>query len=124
MTSLPESHELLRTPLWGGERGGKAGRQVSSVGIGESFANDGKRAALLADLMNEPRSACNTSDKNVSCTPTAAEWIQEWIVDISKYVKEVDPNHMVTGTACSALSKPLFLEPSLLSLTDLLFSTG
>jgi len=48
------------------------------------------------DLMNEPRSACNTSDKNVSCTPTAAEWIQEWIVDISKYVKEVDPNHMVT----------------------------
>ena len=42
------------------------------------------------------RSACNTSAPNASCTTAAADDIQDWIEDMSRYVKAVDPNHMLT----------------------------
>ena len=51
---------------------------------------------MSADLINEVRSACNTSAPNASCSTTAADYVQDWIVDMSAYVKSVDPNHMLT----------------------------
>ncbi|KAK9810193.1 hypothetical protein WJX72_006485 [[Myrmecia] bisecta] len=44
----------------------------------------------------EPRTACNTSAPNASCDAAAAKQLQNWIEDISGYLKTQDPNHMVT----------------------------
>ena len=55
------------------------------------------RLTRTADLINEMRTACNTSAPNISCEPQAAGYIQDWVEEISQYVKSVDPNHMVTG---------------------------
>lgn len=51
---------------------------------------------MTADLINEVRSACNTSAPNASCDTRAADYIQDWIEEMSAYVKSVDPNHMLT----------------------------
>ena len=48
------------------------------------------------DLINEVRSACNTSAPNISCTPAATAYVQSWTEEMAGYFKTVDKNHMLT----------------------------
>ncbi|KAK9861966.1 hypothetical protein WJX84_012076 [Apatococcus fuscideae] len=53
------------------------------------------------DLMNEPRCDCFPEEfpppvSMTSCRPECAHKLQAWIVEMSTYLKEQDPKHMVT----------------------------
>ena len=48
------------------------------------------------DLMNEPRAACDVQAPNASCTAAATKKVQGWIEEMSAYLKQQDPNHLVT----------------------------
>ncbi|GAB4818410.1 hypothetical protein N2152v2_005456 [Parachlorella kessleri] len=47
------------------------------------------------NLMNEPRFFGNNSQCHIN-TPSCTATLQSWIEDISKHLKSVDPNHMIT----------------------------
>ncbi|KAK9817174.1 hypothetical protein WJX72_010656 [[Myrmecia] bisecta] len=53
-------------------------------------------AIFAWDLINEPRTACNVTSPNASCDASAAKSIQNWIQNVSGYLKTQDSNHMVT----------------------------
>ena len=52
--------------------------------------------SLAVDLINEVRSACNTSAPNISCTPAATAYVQSWTEEMAGYFKTIDKNHMLT----------------------------
>ncbi|KAL3133319.1 hypothetical protein ABBQ38_007197 [Trebouxia sp. C0009 RCD-2024] len=53
-------------------------------------------AIFAWDLINELRDGCNTSAPNATCDPSFTASVQTWIEDLSAFVKEQDPNHLVT----------------------------
>eukprot|EP01025_Chloroclados_australasicus_P012264 TRINITY_DN1562_c0_g1_i2.p1 TRINITY_DN1562_c0_g1~~TRINITY_DN1562_c0_g1_i2.p1 ORF type:complete len:656 (-),score=54.72 TRINITY_DN1562_c0_g1_i2:524-2491(-) len=48
------------------------------------------------NLMNEPRCACDVFNQGYGCSPECADALNNWVGEMSNYLKSVDPNHMIT----------------------------